>query len=370
MDTWPHPLLVQGLALLTIGLSIVHLLGAPARGVSHPGWCWRHTPSSTAPRAIAGLPRPGPGITLAELPTVTFRLVALASTLALAVAGSGCDVDCFDEGDLEAAYRDGQRAGAAISAADYERGRGDGLALDRAAGAVDGQAEGRAQGYADGYDSSAGYRGGYGDGHARGWDDGVADPTACKTGGDTGWYEGDAAGADAAWQQAWSEAHEDGYDAGWYAGEACTNRAVQLAPTPTEVEAAPAPTQDEVEDGDVRTCYRRGFASTSDEDAYGNGLAAGKRDNPEYQTGYREAYPRGHADGVHEGVVAGYDAGMHDGYSAGYTEGYDQIYGGCYQLGYDDGYASGWNRGWAAGWDAGWAAGYEAGFAEAVARCP
>ena len=105
------------------------------------------------------------------------KLVIVAAILALA---SGCEVDCQDGGALEASFKDGQRAAAAQTAADFDRGHRDGLALTKADGEHDGKADGYRDGYADAYDAA--YSDGYSEGYANGGNDGAADPTACTAG--------------------------------------------------------------------------------------------------------------------------------------------------------------------------------------------
>lgn len=76
--------------------------------------------------------------------------VLLAAVLALAPA---CGVDCFDGGELEASYRDGQRDAEAANQAAYDHGKAVGLGLTREDGAREGSDVGYRDGYDDGYHS-------------------------------------------------------------------------------------------------------------------------------------------------------------------------------------------------------------------------
>jgi flagellar biosynthesis/type III secretory pathway protein FliH len=302
----------------------------------------------------------------ATRPVVLHRLVLLAF-LFLPLAVTGCGLDCFDDGALEAAYRDGEDTARAANQVDHDRGRADGLALDRTAGAAEGRTEGYRAGYDAGYESAGGYPAGYDVGYALGWDYGAADPIACSTGADDGWSDGEALGYDDGWNDAWPAGWDDGYAAGWDDGQgSCAAGATAAVPKKAQPTAAKASSDSD----DERTCYRRGYARALDTGAYDRGLAEGKRDNPEYQAGYREVFPAAQVEGRAAGERAGRDDGERDGYDDGYAAGYDRVYADCYDDTYRDGYAAGWDDGWTAGWDDGWPTGYDDGYADGVAACP
>src|SRR5690606_35163770 len=122
-----------------------------------------------------------------------FVLSGLLFTV-LAAFGAGCaDLDCFDDGALEAAYLDGQAAAERDNAAAYEDGYERGLSLTRRDGERAGAANGYDKGYDDGYRGPGGYHDGFDDGFARGKTEGST-TTACHEGAAHGAADGDGAG--------------------------------------------------------------------------------------------------------------------------------------------------------------------------------
>src|SRR4051794_15466997 len=118
------------------------------------------------------------------------RLVLLVLLGLLSSLAACNNLDCFDQGPLEAALGDGKRAAEARNAADYECGRADGLALKRPDGERDGNIEGYAAGHTEGYHSNAGYSAGYAAGTGPGHNAGLADPAACPSGAADGYADG------------------------------------------------------------------------------------------------------------------------------------------------------------------------------------
>src|SRR5690348_6126575 len=78
----------------------------------------------------------------------------LVFTVSLSFAGCSTQIDCFDQGPLEAAYHSGVADAAAANAAIYDRGRTIGLNLTGADGERDGTSEGNATGHHDGFAAS------------------------------------------------------------------------------------------------------------------------------------------------------------------------------------------------------------------------
>jgi flagellar biosynthesis/type III secretory pathway protein FliH len=286
------------------------------------------------------------------------RRTAFAIALAALVA-SGCQkLDCFDGGALEAAYVEGQQSAAERNAAEFDRGRRDGLALTAEDGRRDGQRDGYEAGFDDGYYGPGGYAGGYNQGYDDGHDDGVADPAACEDGADLGAADGDADGFATGDADGYDVGFGDGYDAGF--GDAIAScPAARL----TGVTAA-AP----VDEGDQRTCFDRGYRQTLDARAYDRGLAEGKRDNPDYQRGYAEAYPPAFAAGRSDGAIAGYNDGYDAGYDAGYDEGYEAVFADCYDAAYTDAFDGGYSDGYDDGYDDGYGEGYDDGYDDGARR--
>jgi hypothetical protein len=294
-------------------------------------------------------------------PLFAMRVVLLA-LLALVTACN--QLDCFDQGELEAAYHDGGRAAQTANAANYDRGRADGLALKRPAGERDGNTEGYAAGHDAGYHSTAGYPAGYSAGTAPGQIAGLADPAACTTGAGDGYADGRQAGYSDAFDTASGDAYDIGYDAGFADGVAtCADGSTLTGNVARTDSAAPADTLPRSKD--ARVCYGRGFDAAMDVNAYARGLDDGKRANPDYQAGYHATYPAAFAHGQGDGITAGYQDGYEDGYRRGYDDGYAVNYDACYEgahaHGYDAGYADGWDAGYSSGYDDGYTSGYDDG---------
>jgi hypothetical protein len=145
------------------GLARPHLQNP--QGVTHA----RYTPR-TSSRGLGGRDL---GTGLATVDHVRF-----ATLILLAVLATGCDgLDCFDDGPLEQAYRDGEARAQIDNATEFERGKQAGLALTFADGERDGAADGYADGFSTGY--AIGYGAGFFDGHVAGSGDGARDPAAC-----------------------------------------------------------------------------------------------------------------------------------------------------------------------------------------------
>ena len=181
---------------------------------------------------------------------------AFLVALALLVIAPGCEVDCFDDGPLEASYQDGAATARAANDAAYQQGLAFGLSLTREDGARDGTNDGFEDGYGTGYTSAAGYAAGYTTGFSAGGSDGAFDPGACSAGTNDGYAAGQAAGyADgqsAAYAQGWEPGYADGYEEG---ASSCTSARVLAAPAPAR-EDAPDP-------DDVRACKNRGYDDAS-----------------------------------------------------------------------------------------------------------
>src|SRR5690606_29616683 len=87
--------------------------------------------------------------------------------LGSALVLGGC-IDCFDGGELEAAYRDGEAQAEQRNEAEFARGRYQASLLTYDDGLADGHADGHADGYSDGYYGLLGYPSGYELGYAEG----------------------------------------------------------------------------------------------------------------------------------------------------------------------------------------------------------
>lgn len=297
-----------------------------------------------------------PRISLCKRRPESVRAFLLPIVAVLALI-SACDVDCFDDAELEASYREGEQAAVAANAAHYDEGRVAGLSLTK----QDGERDGLYEGYDDGYGTGYGHAFpiGYNDGYSRGHTEGYLDPAACSDGSSDGFDDGDYDGYEAGYD----DAHADGYDVGYGVGydtglETCGGEAVAA-----RTDAAPA--DDAKKSDDEKLCYRRGFEKIDDPTSYDRGLAEGKRLNPDYQAGYQSTYPAAFDRGDRDGTSAGYSDGWNEGFASGYAEGYAIVYDGCYASSYstafDDAYEDGWDDGWGSGWDSGYAAGYSDG---------
>ena len=220
--------------------------------------------------------------------------VVLSAVLALA---SGCEVDCFDNGPLEQSFHDGQTAAETANTAAFN----DGYATGRALTQVDGEREGAEAGYnagfITGYHSPAGYDSGYAAAYDLGAYDGSRDLTACSIGTGDGYSDGTADGEREGYDSAWSSGWAAGYSDGQSEGQAwCDSQGVAAAAPHEDETVTPSSDADRK---DLRVCYARGYSDIEDWSSYARGLSDGKRDNPEYQDGYRAAYP-----GVHAGASA------------------------------------------------------------------
>ena len=314
----------------------------------------RHT-SPTSAAGLRELARRRAGSRLALRAYVRALCLLIAAFLAL----PACKIDCFDDAELEAAYREGEQAAIDANAVEFDRGKTTGLSLTYADGERDGAVEGYEDGYGTGYTSIAGYPSGYSAGFDRGNSDGVFDPTACTNGSADGLADGDMAGYTDGYDAAYQEGFDTGYPVGYDDGAATCNAAARTL--------APPPSGDGSDPDDVRHCYDRGFDKLLDPFAYERGLAEGKRLNPEYQAGYVTTYAPNFDRGERDGVVAGYSDGWNDGYATGYATGYASVYDGCYNGSYSSAYSAGYDDGWEVGWPAGYDAGYYDGYSDGAA---
>lgn len=284
---------------------------------------------------------------------------SLLVAAALALFAPGCEVDCFDGGELEAKYQQGADEARRVNETQYAQGRQAGLALTRADGLADGDEDGYADGFLAGYYSGAGYTRGYSLGYSLGSNDGSYDASACSDGTSDGLAEGESSGFDDGSAAGYDEGWYVGYDQGWEAG------AATCGGTDGYLRAAPPPSTETADTKDERTCRARGYNERVDHAAFDRGYDAGKLANPLYQSGYREAYPLAYAEGEAIGVDAGYADGYDDGYATGYDDSAFAIYDACYADAWDSGYARGYDDGWdsgvARGHSDGHAAGYEDG---------
>jgi flagellar biosynthesis/type III secretory pathway protein FliH len=279
----------------------------------------------------------------------------------LGLALGACDrIDCFDDGPLEAAYLDGQAAAQVDNRAAFDRGKVDGLALTRADGQREGAIDGYADGFADGYDQT--YSLGVSDGLASGSADGANDPGACDAGQADGYAAGQADGYQDSYDAGFDDGASDGYGDGYADGSATCDAGVAPVAKSGGNQRSQKP---EADPGDKGVCRDRGYQSALDPTAYDRGLAEGKRENPDFQAGYRETYAPAYDNGVIDGMDVGYDDGFDDGYAAGYDASYQDTYDACfdgaYGAGYDDGAAGGYDGGYGDGYDAGYSDGYSDG---------
>jgi flagellar biosynthesis/type III secretory pathway protein FliH len=307
-----------------------------------------------------------------------FSLMVLCATAACVEPA----LDCLDNGPLEAAITDGDRAALADNAAAHDRGRLDGLALTAADGARDGQSRGYDDGSSAGYQGRDGYAAGYSSGAIDGGGAGASDPIACASGAS----DGEAEGNDAGYRDGYSAAESDGYDTGYADGFSdgagtCTmatrTEAAQLTPhsitglplrakdPSPRSDQAPAVTADAPSSQDVAVCYQRGYIGAVDSAAYKRGRDEGVQANTVYQARFRAeyqaAYAAGLADGNDRGFDDGYDAGYASAYRDSYENNYDVCYGGAYADAYDRGHTDGQGAGYSPGYDAGYAVGNEDG---------
>lgn len=309
--------------------------------------------------------------------------LVVAAALALG-ANAGCDsLNCFDGAGLEAKYDEGVERAAVVNGEHFAQGKAAGLALTRTDGERDGEREGYDAGFSAGYHSAEGYAAGYADAYDDGAIDGSYDTNACAAGGADGYADGSSDG----YGDAYSDGHADGYSSGYSAGgadgaAACDAPALvggsaklagarttgAFATVASRGERAPVaapqgttpPAGDDVDPHDARVCYDRGFDENYNADAFDQGLAEGKRLNPEYQAGYRATFDPAFARGERDGVSAGYADGALDGYDDGYADAAGAIYDGCYA----DGYSAGYADGGASGYDAGYGDGYDSGYTD------
>lgn len=304
----------------------------------------------------------------------TMKLL-LAALLALGANGCVDEIDCFDGAGLEAKYVEGSERAYAQNTLEYEAGKTDGLSLTRADGEREGAADGYSAGFTSGYNSGEGYDAGYRDAYDDGSYDGSFDSDACSAGTSDGYAAGASDGYDDAFSDGYDDAYGDGYSDGASDGESACEpvEVARIAPSAetgahasvndrmTPVSDAPAPMETEtVDPHEARVCYTRGYDEHINRGAYAEGLADGKRLNPEYQAGYRAAYEPAFAAGVLDGIDAGYSDGAYDGYEAGYADAAGAVYDGCYADGYADGYASGGSD----GYDDGASTGYDDGYSD------
>lgn len=312
----------------------------------------RHTPGrgATASRGLTA------GARFAKLARVTRSSLLVAAAIAVLVPG--CEIDCFDNGELEASYREGQDQARRANAAEYELGRMTGLSLTRQDGLADGSYTGYSDGHLAGYYGVWGYSHGYNFGYADGDYAGSFDPTACSEGANDGLADGEDAGFSAGSTAGYDEGWYAGYDAGWDVGAStCDGRGGSLA-------REDEPTTDPA---DRRTCRNRGYDAVVDRSAYERGFSDGKLANPDYSAGYREAYSPAFARGEADGEDAGYS----EGYAAGYSDGYDDsayaIYDACYRDAWNAAYGHGYEDGWASGNPQGYSDGHAAGYEDGAA---
>jgi flagellar biosynthesis/type III secretory pathway protein FliH len=288
-----------------------------------------------------------------------------------AIAVTGCDdLNCFDDGPLEASYTEGTAAAERENALQFDAGKAAGLRLTRADGARDGERDGYDAGFSEGYELA--YGAGHADGEADGFDDGATDPGACAAGTSDGRADGEADGYADSYDAGFADGAATGYNEGFADGsETCTGGEKRRAPadlvlptsaTQGRVPLEPAPAQTGADPEELRQCRARGYDSALDEFAYLRGFAEGKRENPDYQAGYREAFPIAHARGYSDGGNAGYSDGYDDGYANGYDAAFGAAYDSCYATGYDDGYDSGSSNGYDPGFSAGYSSGYSDGY--------
>ena len=208
--------------------------------------------------------------------------------LLLLIALTGCEppLDCFDQGQLQASYNNGEREANAENAAELEKGRQVGLSLTE----TDGRADGTRHGYSDGFltGHARTYGGGYDDGYTDGGVEGASDPGACADGTSAGLADGEAAGYDDGYAGGYADGASTGYSDGYSAGLSTCGDG--LARAPADEEAA--------DPGDVRECFLRGHETAYDPSSFERGLAAGKAANPNYQRGYQATYPTAFTRGV------------------------------------------------------------------------
>ena len=279
----------------------------------------------------------------------SLQALLVASTLPLL---GGC-VDCFDAGELEAAYHEGKQQAAAANLAAFERGRHEASLLTYDDGIADGDADGYEAGYLDGYHGPFGYAKGYEAGYLDGNHEAAAfDSVACTAGVSDGYADGEYDGYQVGWSDGYTAGFDDGYADGTLDGE--SSCALALA---------------RIERDEQQICRERGHDHNLDPTAFERGYEAGKRDNHDYMAGYVAQYELAHANGISDGELDGFDQGYTAGFDAGYVDGYDAAYFECYDPAYSDGYAAGHESGWYEGIAVGYDEGYVAGFHDASGEC-
>ena len=170
--------------------------------------------------------------------------VVLAALLATA---SGCEVDCYDGGELETRLHAGEQDAAVANQIKLKLGYKQGRALTRTDGEKDGDAEGFHAGYSAGFDAA--YGAGYADAYASGENAGASNPAACSSGASAGYAAGTADGYSDSAAAGRSDGYDDGYGSGYSDGAAsCSSARV----------GAPPPASDANPD-DLKTCYARGY---------------------------------------------------------------------------------------------------------------
>ena len=284
-----------------------------------------------------------------SLEGISARLL-LAALLALSSL-TGC-INCFDDGELEAAHREGEALAKDANAAAYDRGHSEAGTLSFADGVADGDYDGYEDGYFDGYYGPVGYPNGYDRGYIDGHGVGLFDPAACTGGANDGYVAGENAGYYAGWDDGYGQAWDDGYGAGYNDGaSACDYHATKVDPDEAEV------------------CVQRGYDRNLDRTSHERGYQAGKLDNPEYQAGYASQYELAYFKGLGHGELDGYDDGQFDGFNDGFVTGYDVAYFECYDQAYPDGFDAGHGAGWTEGLNLGYSEGYQAGYEDAASEC-